>query len=213
MKNSILLIALGLILLTGCSKDDSIELIEEQTTNSVYVLYQLNEIASWETIVLDEFQRTVYIQHPITAHTDGYYRPTSRDGMSLTWSGTQHRDGYRKGSAEFKQSTPNFILHFSMETECVTVEGNEAVYGGIITQVKATNGNSPNISAGWRFYFKVIDSGQGSTVTYDQIANITMFASPMSPSLCGFLPNYHIWSSQGYSDVIDPGYVVVSIKE
>ena len=44
----------------------------------------------------------------------------------------------------------------------------------------------------------------------DQIANCTMFASPMSPSLCNaYLPNNQIWSSEGYADVISPGFVVV----
>ena len=41
MKNLILSMTAGLILLTGCSKDDSVEQIEEQTVDHVYVLNHL----------------------------------------------------------------------------------------------------------------------------------------------------------------------------
>ena len=214
MKNLILTTALGIILLTGCSKDDSLELIEEQSTNSVYVLYQLNETTPWGTIVLDEFQRTTDFQNPVTAHTDGYYLPSSKDAMTITWSGTQRKDGSRKGRAELRQISPNINFHFILDTECLMAEANEAVYGGTIIQIKSLYGNVPDIDLGWRFYFKVIDSGHGGNITYDQIANITMFASPMSPSLCGvYPPNNRIWSSKGYTEVVEPGYVVVSIEK
>jgi hypothetical protein len=93
-----------------------------------------------------------------------------------------------------------------METECVTVQGNQAVYGGTITHVRSLTGNAPSIGVGWRFYFKVTDSER-----FDQIANTTIFASPMSPSLCNvYLPNNPMWSSQGNTNVIAPGFVVVN---
>ncbi len=91
-----------------------------------------------------------------------------------------------------------------METECVTVNSNEAVYGGTITQVKTLSGDAPNIQVGWRFYFKVIDS------RVDQKSNTTIFASPRSLSLCNeYPPNHPIWSSQGYEEVFSPGFVIV----
>jgi hypothetical protein len=134
--------------------------------------------------------------------------------MTITWSGTQTSNGV-SGGAEIIQATPNFSFHFGMETECVTVDGKEAVYGGIITQVRSLSGNAPNIGVGWRFYFKVIDNGTGGVpggiIPYDQISNKTIFASPMSPSLCNaYLPNNQMWSSRGYTDVIEPGFVAVN---
>ncbi len=217
MKNLTLLFALGLILLTGCTKDESYEQIEEQTIDSVYVLNQFEEAATWETILVDELQntaaRTYSINDGENVHTDGYYTPSSRDAMSLTWSGTQTRNG-AFGSAEISQSTPDFSFHFVLETECVTVDGNQAVYGGTITQVRALSGNTPPIGIGWRFYFKVTDKVEnrksGNTSRYDRISNTTMFSSPMSPSLCNvYLPNDQMWSYQGDKNVISPGFVVV----
>ena len=210
MKNLILPIALAVILLTACSKEEFVEQIEEQNIDSVYVLNQFNGAATWDTMLVDEMQRgTMHI----TAHTDGYYQPNTQNGMTITWSGTQFESGSSKGEAELKQTTPNFSFHFYLETECVTVQGNEAVYGGTITKVGKLSGNTPAIGIGWHFYFKVIDNGIGDSSAFDQIANKTIFASPLSPSLCDNLPDSHIWSSEGYEDVFLPGYVFVSTKE
>ncbi len=208
MKKLTLLFAIGLFLVVGCTKDESYKQIEEQTIDSVYVLNQLDGSSTWETMLIDELQNSavrIYSKNDgDAAHTDGYYVPASRDAMTITWSGTQNRNGPH-GSASIQQSTPNFSFHFVLETECVTVDGNQAVYGGTITQVKTLNGNAPAIGVGWRIYFKVTDYDR-----FDQIANCTMFASPMSPSLCNaYLPNNQIWSSQGYAEVIPPGFVVV----
>ena len=215
MKNSILLVALGLILLTGCSKDDSVvqieEQIEEQKTNTVYVLNQINETATWETMVLDENQGRTDQPGPttMTAHTEGFYKSLSRDGMTITWTGSQNENG-TIGIAEIKQTTPNFSIHFNLKTECVTVHGNQAVYGGRITQVREISGNGPQIGEGWYFYFKVIDNNHERSVPLDKIANRTIFASPMAPTLCNvYSPNNFIWSSQGYATVVTPGFVVV----
>lgn len=213
MKNLILPIALAVILLTGCSKEASIDQFEEQNIDSVYVLNQLDGTTTWETMALNELPKSTCTGSQNNSiwrvKTNGYYMPSTRDAMTITWSGTQDESGYY-GRAELKQISANHSLHFLLETECITVYGNEAVYGGVITQTIIHSGNVPNISLGWRFYFKVIDS-EGGYVDYDQIANTTIFVSPMSPSLCGvYLPNNPIWSSQGYSDVIEPGFVEVS---
>ena len=218
MKNLTLLFALGLILLTGCTKDESYEQIEEQTIDSVYVLNQFDGSSAWKTMLIDEMQkptaRTYSTDDGAIAHTDGYYVPTSRDAMTITWSGTQNENGAR-GTAELRQSTPSFSLHFVLETECVMVDGNQAVYGGKIIQVRTLTGSTPPIGVGWRFYFKVTDTVEdlrlGKAARYDQISNTTIFASPRSPSLCNvYLPNSHMWSSQGFTQVVSPGFVVVS---
>lgn len=214
MKKFTLLFALGLTLFTSCTKDESYQTIEEQTVDSVYVLNQFEGASNWETIIPDETQnaahRTYLINDGENAHTDGYYVPSSRDAMTITWSGTQTTNGVR-GGAEIRQTTPNFSFHFVLETECVMVDGNQAVYGGTITQVRSLAGNAPTIDVGWRFYFKVIDQDGTNRSDTDQIANTTLFASPRSPSLCGvYMPNDRRWSSQGYTVVNRPGFVIVS---
>ncbi len=210
MKNLILTIALGLFLLTACSKEESLEQRELQTTDSVYVLNQFNEASYWDTMVLNESRSSdEYNSIQRVSITKGHYSPTTRDAMTIEWTGTQTELG-STGRAVIKQSTPNFSFHFNLETECVRVDGNKAVYGGVITQVRELSGDAPDIGEGFRIYFNVIDSNSGGSIYYDQIANKTIFASPSSPSLCNaYLPNDNIWSSQGFSDVLQPGFVKV----
>lgn len=206
MKNSIFLIALTAIILTSCSKDESVEQFEEQNIDSVYVLNQFGETSYWDTMEVDEQARSTDYTTNNNVHTEGYYQPSSQNGMTISWSGTQTHNRAR-GRADLKQTSPNINFHFVLETECVMVNGNQAVYGGTITQVKALSGDVPNLDIGWRIYFKVIDSG----LENDQIANTIIFASPRSISLCNvYPPTKEIWSTQGYSDVVTPGFVVVN---
>jgi len=151
------------------------------------------------------------LPNEITVHTEGYYQPISRNGMHITWTGTQFEDGSKRGSAVLKQISPDTNFHIILETECITVNGNEAVYGGTITQIKALSGNAPIIEVGWRFYFKVDDYGLFLNGPNDQISNSTIFASSMLPLLCNsYGPNSNFWSSQGYQEVFSPGFVIVN---
>ena len=212
MKNSILLITLGLFLLTGCSKDDSVEQFEEQTNDIVFVSKQFNGDSFWEAVEIDVIDNT--FPNSQTRDTKGYgfthglYNPPNRNPLLITWKGKKDESGY-SGSAEIQMSTPSYSFHFIMETECVTVIDNEALYGGLITQVVKVSGNPPPFGMYWRFYFKVIDNvndGKG----IDKISSMKIFASPRSMSLCNEYPPHHpIWSSQGYNDVVSPGFVVV----
>lgn len=212
MKNIIFLIACGLITLTGCSKDESNELTADQSIDSVYVSNQIDGTTIWETISRDELPGEsdgTYSRVNGNAHTNGYFSLPSRETINITWSGTQN-DGRFLGSAELEQSTPRYSFHFIMETECITVDGNEAVYGGIITEVIEITGNPPPIGINWRFYFKVIDGGSGGNTGFDFMSNTRIFASPRSTSLCNIKPSDPVWSSNGYQQVIQPGFVNVS---
>ena len=214
MKNSIFLIAIGLVLLTGCSKDESFEPTEEQTIDTVYVLKQIDGTTTMETIPLDGQNGVDYTyteDNPYeNGFTNGLYISSSRETNIITWSGFTDETG-NYGNAVLQMSTPGYSLHLILETECVTVDGNAAVYGGIITEVVERTGNAPPFGVNWRFYFKVVDNEEGNGVNIDQISNTRIFASPRSMSLCDvYLPGNGIWSSQGYQDVHEPGFVEVS---
>jgi hypothetical protein len=215
MKNLAILFALGLILLTGCTKDESYQPIEEQTIDSVYVLNQSEGGNSWEAMPTQELIRDSARPNNLTvdaasAHTNGYYESSnSIDTTIISWSGSQS-NGLTRGSAEIKMTGPDYSFQFVMETECVTLKGNEAVYGGTITEIGAISGKPPYFDLGWRFYFKVVDYQRGAH-QFDKISNMMIFASPMSQSMCGTTgPENHIWSSLGYTEVQRPGFVVVS---
>ncbi len=229
MKNSLLLLlAIGLISLTGCHKDDSLEQIELQKTipdpkwvctkSPIYSLGQAYGETTWNAISFDNWnsnyldgaEKSPINLDGIRNNTKGYYQPPSYNGMIIKWIGIESESGTR-GVAELIQSSPNINFHFTLETECIVVNGNEAVYGGTITKVKELSGNGPNIEIGWRFYFKVIDNGSGEQAPFDQISNTTIFTSPSAPSLCGpSIPFNSMWNTNGYSNVLSPGFVLIN---
>ena len=222
MKNLFLTMTAGLILLTGCSKEEPFEQIEEQTIDTVYILKQIDDTTTMETIPLDRQTGVDYTyikdKPNETGFTNGLYYSTNRDKYDLTWSGFTDETG-NYGNAELQMSTPAYSLHLMLETECVRVDGDAAVYGGIITRVVQSSGNPPPFGVNWRFYFKVVDNDKGngmynhqwSDIKYDQISNTRIFASPRSISLCDlYLPGNRIWSSKGYQEVRKPGFVEVS---
>ncbi len=210
MKNLFLTMTAGLILLTGCSKEESFETTPEQINDLVYVLEQNGNTSNFKTITLEGANLTLTTEDDGYGETYGLYAPNTRDQRLLSWSGFTDETG-TYGTAEYHFSLPAYTLHFVMQAECIVVEGNKAMYGGIITEVIERSGNAPEIAENWRFYFKVIDNEQGSRHIYDQISNTMIFASPMSPSLCNaYPPGHRIWSSEGYQDVREPGFVEVS---
>jgi len=214
MKNLIIPIALGIFLFTSCSKDESLEQTEDQTSNLIHVLEQNLEQDSFRTIEIDNF--TGGINYTATtrdndfAHCSGLYMPGNRDATILSWSGNRDNTG-TYGYAELQITKPSYSLHIVMETECITLDGNKAVYGAIITDVIELRGNAPQIGELWRFYFQVTDNKLGFSTVADQISSTMLFASPRSHSLCAtYPPNHDIWSSNGRENVLDPGFVEVS---
>ena len=218
MKNLFLTITAGLFLLTGCSKDDSLELIEPKSANSIYVLDQNMDQANFNTIEIDNFQAEAKLitttERSGFGHTSGFYEPALRNPVTLSWSANSDDSG-SYGTAELKISTPSYSMHFIMETECITVDGNTAMYGAIITEVVELIGDTPPLTTAWRFYFQVKDGDNNGTkrLDFDQMSNKWIFASPRSPSLCLiYPPNHRIWSSSGYQNVLNSGFVKVSNK-
>ncbi|MFY0631777.1 MAG: hypothetical protein JXR05_15535 [Flavobacteriaceae bacterium] len=213
MKNLILRITLGFLLLTGCSTDESFESMEEQTTNSIYVLEQNTDQSTFRTIDIDNLQSSpnnfdfIRTDNSI-GHTSGLFIPTKNNATVLSWSAYKDESG-TYGTAELQIATRTYSMHLMMEAECIMIEDNEAVYGAIITQVVELKGDAPLLSEMWRFYFKVKDINNG--LDFDQISNKWIFASPRSQSFCSiYTPSHPIWSSEEYTNVMKPGFVKVS---
>ncbi len=210
MKNSTLVVVISLIFITGCSKDESVEQIKLQKISSAYTLNQSNGKVIWDSILLDDMYLDSINLGGVINNTKGFFQPNSANGMTIKWIGIQNENS-TTGLADLKQSSPNINFHFVLETECVVVNTNEAVYGGTITQIKELSVNGPNIDIGWRFYFKVIDNGSCGNPPLDQISNTYIFSSPSAPSLCGDSITFDgIWDTNGYSEVFSPGFVLIN---
>jgi hypothetical protein len=187
MKKLIMLMSFGLILVTGCSKEGTSDQIEQQATKIDYVLKQSNGTSAWETIEVDlpmENASTAgnYARGE-SAHAHGDYTGFG-GGTTISFSGTENNGGAH-GSAEVWQASGPFEAHYIMETTSMVVDGNYAIYGGVITEVFVNTFPpppppppgapappcSPN-SVGNYVYFTVYDNGQGSNAPVDQYRGI-----------------------------------------
>ncbi len=212
MKNLFLTLTAGLFLLTACSKDESFEQIDAPSNDLVYVLEQNGNTSTFTSIALENRSQGPTTPSNNFGESSGMYEPIFEDPIRLTWSGLQDDTG-TFGTAELQIIRPTYSLHIIMETECIMAEGNKAVYGGTITQVVTLSGNAPQIAPMWRFYFQVTDVAVAANEQggIDRISNKWIFASPMSPSLCSvYPPSHRIWSTNGYAQVIEPGFVYAS---
>ncbi len=214
MKNLILTTALSMILLTSCTVQDEIlpesklqeetHFILDQKNNTVSKAYfeSTYSYAASRANILDYSSNTLY--------TSGYYTSSNRYQITINWEGKQ-KGSTAAGAAEIIYATPVSYAEIIMDTECITVIGNQAVYGGKVTKFQGSLPQVPRLQENWRIYFKVIDDEIIDNATYDQIANNIIFASPQSTSLCDvYLPDNEIWSMQGYDQVNEPGFVSVS---
>lgn len=188
MKKLIIAMVLGSVILTGCSKEQATDQIEDQTADSVYVLKQSNNGMVWEAMEVEASNN-----NPIengdnsrsqSTHTHGEYTGFG-GGTTITFSGTQNNGGAH-GSAEVRQVSGPFEAHYILETTSVVVDGNEAIYGGVITDVLVNTFPSPPPpppgvpappcnpnSVGNYVYFTVFDNGQGANAPTDQYRGLT----------------------------------------
>lgn len=179
MKKLIFLISIGLIVLAGCSKDESNEQITEATANLFWVYNLDGKSQAGETIAIEKLQSDQEITYnrgnDNSAHTHGNIPG------KFEFSGTQNNGGTH-GSATVTVNGPFGLTVLTLETECIMVEGNEAVYGGIATEVVNPFGG---FQMGKYVYFKVIDNGQGNNADPDQYHGLI---GTSSSSLCGLVP-------------------------
>lgn len=190
MKRLTLLMAFALILAYGCQKQETISTAANQQTEesgtSVWVFNSNSDNPSWAVIQISELQgssTSSTLKKGNSAHTHGDL--TGYGGSTtITFSGTQNNGGSH-GSAEIFQVSGPFTAHYILETASVYVDGNEAIYGGIINEVLENSFPPPPppppgapppacnpYDLGNYVYFKVIDNGQGNNAPLDQYFGI-----------------------------------------
>jgi|TARA_R110002051_G_scaffold8316_1_gene35018 hypothetical protein len=207
MKKSILLMAFSFILFTACSTQDAIDQIEEESSDVVYVLKQANGASNWEAMEVDLSQSNSLNNRDFSRgqseHAHGDY--TGFGGSTtISFSGTENNGGAH-GSAEVHRTFGPFEAHYILETTSVVVDGNEAIYGGIITEVIVNTfplppppppcptfpncppppSCNPN-DVGNYVYFKVLDSGQGSNASPDKYQGLFQSCNIFSDGAASF---------------------------
>lgn len=218
MKKTILLMSIGLLLIAGCSTENVEPQSEQQIEERVFVFNNNGEDSTWETNSLTDFHSKYSSSNIVTnrlnngnsAHTHG-----SNDAPPFTfnWSGTENNGGTH-GSAIITQEMGPSVVTIIMETACVNVIGNEAVYGGLVIEVENNPfppGAGP-FAIGNIVFFKVIDNGQGNNAQADQY--VQTLVSTNSALDCETLgqPDFLFWSLPFFptNDVEEPGSVKVN---
>ncbi|MCD2259138.1 hypothetical protein [Psychroserpens luteolus] len=211
MKNLMLLITLGFICLTSCSKEELNEPTVEQKTEAVY-LFKLSSTNDWEASVSNK-SNTAFSsrsqKNSLHAHGDF----SGFGGGLISFSGTQNNGGAH-GSATLDITfgpfgTANVVLE---TVSVVSIGNNEVVYGGQISEVIENTVMFPPPPPGFPapqcdpydlgtyVYFAVKDNGQGNNAPLDQY-------SPFLSNSCNEDTNggaNNPWSFFGFSNVESP---------
>ena len=141
MKKLIYLVALGLLVNIGCTKEQSADPKEgsENPQESFYVYNMGGETPGWELVSADAMQlsseqNSAEKSNSNSAHAHGNFTGFG-GGTTISFSGTENNGGAH-GSAEVIQTQGPFEAHYILETtSLVVINDGEAIYGGIITEV------------------------------------------------------------------------------
>ncbi|HSG67918.1 MAG TPA: hypothetical protein VK994_04370 [Bacteroidales bacterium] len=219
MKRISILMLLVALIAYGCEKQElqptGNDKKSEKVVSKGYLLNISDDITSLEMkdLVLQEFEinpEFSTLKNGNSAHTHGSW--LSNNGSTyFSWSGTENNGGPH-GSAyvEFGANNPATSIKVNLETECVMVIENEAVYGGTVVSSENAPPFLPFFNPGWHMYFKVIDNGQGNNAPPDQFGSLIVFSAP-EQSNCGVLtPDNPFWSILPAIDILPPGSVKVN---
>lgn len=210
-----LLITLGFIFFTSCSKEELNGTPEEQKTEATYV-FRLSNTNNWEASVSTnqgEKSNNTFISRSNgnSLHVHGDF--SGFGGGLISFSGTQNNGGAH-GSATLEISfgpfgTANVVLE---TVSVISIGDNEVVYGGQISEVIENTVMFPPPPPGFPappcdayelgtyVYFAVKDNGQGNNAPLDQY-------SPLLSNSCNEDPNggaNNPWSFFGFNHVESP---------
>ncbi len=186
MKKLFFLSTLLLTLIFGCVKEETtptdVDYQQVEEPSSVWIMNNDSDSPTWEGISLDVLpsnSSSSATTRSNSAHAHGNYTGLG-GGLTISFSGTENNGGAH-GSAEVQQAFGPFEAHYLLETTSMVVDGNYAIYGGIITEVIVNTFPSPPPpppgapappcnpnSVGNHVYFSVYDNGQGNNAPADQ---------------------------------------------
>ncbi len=95
---------------------------------------------------------------------------------TFAFSAIKHEDGTVSGNAQLNNRATNIKTH--VEVDCLRVEGNRAVIGGVVTKSTDTS------REGTRVIFAVIDNGEGNDDPPDQISFLGLLPDGTPADLC-----------------------------
>lgn len=182
-----------ILILIGCQKPDDSS--PQESKDIAYVLHLNDPFFMYEIIPSNLNNPT---QQNTTVNRGGVLRAhgnfSGYEGLiTLSFSGTINNSGTH-GNAHFNKVLANGNLHLKMDTKCLTIVDNEAVYAGIVTEIIETPfpPGTGIIDIDSVLYFKVKDNGSGQNSPRDQYSPVVIIGSPRG-GCASFSPDSPIW--------------------
>ncbi|NNE03535.1 MAG: hypothetical protein HKN52_10250 [Eudoraea sp.] len=100
---------------------------------------------------------------------------STQSGLSFSFSALENPSGVH-GQTQTNSGWPGVIESMHATSECITVIGDRAYFGGVITQIET--GPYQPFSVGWQVYFAVEDNGQGNNADPDRYGVAIFFLPP-----------------------------------
>jgi len=211
MKKLIVFLAFATFVFYGCEKSEmspsSGNQEAVQANVEAYVFNLDSETPAYEAtqLPLEEMQdNSNAYKSSNSAHSHGNFHGNTGN-LLITFNGTENKGGTH-GSAEFQQTGTvpfppfSYTAQLTMETASVVVDGDEAIYGGLVTASEGSPfpGGGP-FAVGRYFYFKIKDNGQGSNASTDQYLGVVFSISAQALNGGEDLP----WYFGSFLDVED----------
>lgn len=193
---------LCLVILAGCSKKqtnfdspgsvDSNALTEESLTVlstegfTVVSESDIPEIPVQENRSSARRNGNSHIHGHFTVQMDPFSQAFAVQSYTATFSAVENKPGV-SGTAQITTvwgANGEHSFHINLDAECMEVNGSEALFGGVITNVSGTIPSSaatfPN---GTHLWFRVKDNGKGPSAPADQ-ASMGYIFDESSTSIC-----------------------------
>lgn len=201
------LMILGMIVLLGCAKEEILPIKQsadiqqvEEVLPSLYSFSLADKEISFEAVSLESLQAYPASKATMRSnpHTNGHYTSNNNDTLTLTFSAMQNNGGVHGQS---RVTGVSYDIH--MSSECLEVDGNQAVFSGQITQANLVPPGTENILVvGAYLYWFVEDNGEGNNAPSDRYSERIFYSSEASGPLCYLIPpNSGAWPPSLIFDV------------
>ena len=201
MKYVIALLAFGMFLFAGCEKESIHEASPDSRSvnldpQDVYIMSSPDGVKPYQKLDIDlellrNTQNNKVTPRSGNTHMNGHFTGFPGGPMAfypystVTFSATENSQGI-SGSAvitrywgENQENSFKLIIH----PDCIDVDGNDAVYSGILQQVNGDIPEGLELNPGTsRWWFKIRDNGQGPNAPIDEHHTVLIWNSS------GFIP-------------------------
>ena len=193
------LLVLLSISMMSCDKEQEISTSDHDTSDNILYKVKVQDgKANIEGIAVEPAEEKQLSDRAQNHSANGHF--TIQSGSSLSFSAMENNGGVH-GQSHFNGAGNLIKAHF--DSDCIVVVGNQAYFGGEITQWEVVEGTLPEEwGLGWSIYFAVEDNGEGNNSDPDELGDNFFVAPPDDPPACDAVYNAY----EAFNIPFNPGY-------